>query len=382
MKQETGTEKTTDSNVAVSQLVQLISELGPNVPEIARKLGQYKESVRYRYKEKLLKKGFALQALVNYEALGLRRVIVVADFGDLYKPYANTILTAMNELCYLISFEKTLPESSFVINASVPVAFVSAFEDLFQKLKELGLFTSLEIFVFDWFRVSPMKAESYNFDVGRWDFDWSSQDGGSFEAASYIPSHGEPFDHTDLLCLKELQINPNRSLAEIANKVGLNYKTLVWHFQEHVIRRNLIKGYSVNWIGTSYDYKLEKALHRKHRYLLIDVFVQELRAIERMEILSKIDRLPFLWAEALGKSYFCEVAFPVDSITEGLLYLEKCLSRVRERVNYRILDPTNSLGFTVPYQLYDVVQRKWAFNTVKLLARFENLLIKIRESTN
>jgi DNA-binding Lrp family transcriptional regulator len=382
LKTQAETEKSSDSNAAMVRLVHSLYELGPNIPEIARKLGQYRESVRYRYKEKLLKKGFAVQAMVNHEALGLRRVIVVVDFADLYRPYANTILTAMNELCYLTGFARTLPEGSFVIHASLPLGFISDFENLFEKLKELGLFSNLELFVFDWFRVSRMKAEFYDFDMGRWDFDWSSSPNDpNFEAAAYVPSRGEPFDQIDLLCLKELQIDPNRTLADIAKKVQVKYKTLVWHFQTHVLRKNLIKGYSVNWMGTSYNYELDKALHRKHKYIALDVLVKDLKPIERMELLSKVDRLPFLWSEALGKNYYCQIAIPTDCFTEALLYLEKALVHVKERVEYYIMDTTNAVAFTVSYQLYDTNRGKWTLNSTDLLARFENLLIKIRGSS-
>ncbi|HEY6282801.1 MAG TPA: hypothetical protein VIW22_02645, partial [Nitrososphaerales archaeon] len=74
-------------------MVKLLTELGPDVPEISRRLGQFKESVRYRYKEKILNKGFAVQAAVDHERLGLKRVMLVADFSETYKNYAAAILT-------------------------------------------------------------------------------------------------------------------------------------------------------------------------------------------------------------------------------------------------------------------------------------------------
>jgi len=37
-----------DVNTRTAQLVQLLTEIGPDIPEIARRLGQFKESVRYR----------------------------------------------------------------------------------------------------------------------------------------------------------------------------------------------------------------------------------------------------------------------------------------------------------------------------------------------
>ena len=36
------------SNVKTGQLARMITEIGPNISEIARQLGQFKESVRYR----------------------------------------------------------------------------------------------------------------------------------------------------------------------------------------------------------------------------------------------------------------------------------------------------------------------------------------------
>ena len=85
-----------DTNSRTAQLVKLLTEVGPDVPEISRRLGQFKESVRYRYKEKILSKGFAVQASVDHEKLGLRRVIVVLDFAEGYRKFAQSILSSMN----------------------------------------------------------------------------------------------------------------------------------------------------------------------------------------------------------------------------------------------------------------------------------------------
>ena len=38
-----------DTSYKTAEMVKLISEIGPDIPEISRRLGQYKESVRYRY---------------------------------------------------------------------------------------------------------------------------------------------------------------------------------------------------------------------------------------------------------------------------------------------------------------------------------------------
>lgn len=76
-------------------MVKLISEIGPDIPEISRRLGQFKESVRYRYKEKLLERGLSIQALLNYESLGLRRIEMVVDFAPAFRQFAQTTMAAL-----------------------------------------------------------------------------------------------------------------------------------------------------------------------------------------------------------------------------------------------------------------------------------------------
>lgn len=370
-----------DVNVRTAQLVNLLTKLGPDIPEIARRLGHYKESVRYRFKQKLLSRGLAVQAAVDHEKLGLRRVVSIVKFGEPYERYAEAILTAMSELNYLVSFEMTLPEGFFLINFSVPDEYVPEFLSYIEALKEKGLFTSAESHVFDFFRNTPMRAEFYDFNRGVWDFDLSSTSL-TPEAISYVQVKPARFDYLDLLLLKELQIDATRSLVEIASRLGMNYKKLAWHYSAHVQGAGLIEGYTVNWMGTRYEYKTEKALHRKHKYVRINMLVQCRSDAERLYLMSKSNRLPFLWAEAFGRDYYAEFAFPVDFVNEAMQYLREMLRGFDERVRYFVMDQTNALAFTISYKLFDQEKRRWTFDREGLLRRFESLLVKIKEGPN
>ena len=368
-----------DVNTRTAQLVQLLTEIGPDIPEIARRLGQFKESVRYRYKEKIVNRGFAVQAAVDHERFGLKRIIFVVDFAPQYKEYAAAILTAMHDLAYVNSFAKTLPDGLFVVNASVPVEHAENFSQFINLLSQKGLFSVQRVLPFDWFRTQPMRAEFHDFDTGRWDFDWSSGTSLGNTGADYMPSQRTRFDYTDLLIIKELQIDANQSLVEISEKLKIGYKKLSWHYASHVLKNHLIKSYRVNWMGTRYDYKLEKALHRKHRYLAVDLLVANISEYERMELMAKTNGVPFLWGEACGKHYFAEFAFPVDTITEAFQLLENIIAPVRERATYYVMDITNALSFTICSQLYDQGEKRWMFNNPELASRFDNLILKIKE---
>jgi DNA-binding Lrp family transcriptional regulator len=368
-------------NSRTVQLVKLLAEVGPDIPEISRRLGQFKESVRYRYKEKILSRGFAVQAAVDHERLGLRRVVLMVDFADPYKNYAQSIFSAMNELTYLSSFARELTGTRYLVTLSVPTALEDKIVRFYESLKEKGMFTSVDVMSFDWLRTVPMKAEYYDFDSGRWDFDWSESSSTDKQAAVHTPSERVRFDYTDLLILKELQMDANKSLKEISDNLGINYKKLAWHYNAHVKGKDLIRGYMINWMGTRYDYALEKALHRKHKYFAIDVLVRDVNEYEMMLLRQDMSRLPFVWAEAAGKNYFAMVFLPVDFVVEGLQYLGRVTTAVKDRVILCPLDHTDALTFTISYKLYDAVRKEWKFEELELAKSFEDLIVQIKTNS-
>jgi hypothetical protein len=365
-------------NSRTVQLVKLLTEVGPDIPEISRRLGQFKESVRYRYKEKVISRGFSVQAAANFESFGLRRMVMLVDFADPYSNYAQAIFSAMNELCYLVSFSKQLIGPGYMVMLSVPFGREDEVESFFAGLKEKGLFTSVEVLRFDWYRIAPMKAEFYDFDTGRWDFQLR-EPSTDFQAATYTPTERAKFDYTDLLIVKELQMDANKSLKEISDKLEINYKKLAWHYTAHVKARNLVRGYMINWMGTRYDYALEKALHRKHRYFAIDLIARDVNEYETMTIRKKLDAIPFVFAESAGKNYFARMFIPVDFVVEGLQYLGDVAKLIKNKISLYPLDQTDALTFTISYQLFDQVRKDWAFSRLELTRRFEELIVEIKE---
>ncbi|MGD0476861.1 MAG: hypothetical protein ABSB29_01695 [Nitrososphaerales archaeon] len=369
-------------NARTVQLVKLLTEVGPDVPEISRRLGQFKESVRYRYKEKILNRGFAVQAKVDHEKLGLRRVIAVLDFAEDYRKFSESILASMNELCFLVSFAKTMPGGYYIASFSAPREFIDQLRFFLGAMKEKGMFSRLETVDFDWMRVAPMKSEFYDFDTGRWDFNWTAKVTGDFGSAQYMPSSPAKFDYVDLLLIKELQMDANKSLKEISDKLKVNYKKLAWHYTTHVIARRLLNGYSVNWMGTRYDYGIEKVLHRQHKYFAVVLMVRGVTEYETMSLRQAVDRLPFLWSEAVGVNYFCEFAFPVDFVVEGLQYLTETISAVKERAEIYVVDQSDAASFTISYGRFDQIRKKWEFDLKDLISRFETLIVEIKKETH
>jgi hypothetical protein len=373
--------QTNSVNARTVQLVKLLSEVGPDVPAISRRLGQFKESVRYRYKEKILNRGFAVQAVVDHEKLGLQRMVAVLDFAEPYRKYAQSILWSMSELCFLVSFAKTMPTGYYITAFSVPEEFLQELKHFLETLKVKGFFTRLETLDFDWVRTAPMKAEYYDFDTGRWDFDWSNKIQGDFGTAKYTPAGRSKYDYVDLLIIKELQMDANKSMREISDKIKVNYKKLAWHYMTHIADRKLIRMYSVNWMGTRYDYGMDRALHRQHRYMGILVVVRAPSEFETIAVRQELDRLPFLWSEFVGQNYSAFLTFPVDSVVEGFQYLTGLISKIRDKAEIYFIDQSEATSFSIPYARFDATAKCWTFDEVELVNRFDRLTVEIRDGS-
>jgi DNA-binding Lrp family transcriptional regulator len=372
----------TDTNSRTAEMVKLITQIGPEINEISRRLHTHKETVRYWYSG-LLRKGFTVQASYDYEKLGMKRIVMLVDLDDALKEHAQSLFIAMNNLCYVVSYEKVIPEGIYRVSASVPAELVNDYVAFVQLLKEKGLFKALEVYTFESFRAVPMRSNFYNFETNSWDFDWSSSLPDSSDLRMSPIANKESFDSLDLLLLQELRIDATRSLVEIQanlrkNHIDVNYKTLDWHYRTHVLGRGLIKSYSLNWMGTRYSFESEKAQHKKHTYLLVNIIVRDITDNEKMQLLGAMNGLPFQWAEAAGRNYFTEFAFPSENVTEAFLYLEKALAPVRNRARYFIIDQTRALSFTVEPSLYDEATKKWKFDKSGLASKFESLILQIK----
>jgi len=371
-----------DSETKLKEFVKAIGVLGPDISDKCKTLGVHRETARYWYKKNLLAKGFAVQAAVAYERLGLKYVVMVVDFEDDFEEYVKPILRAMSEFCYVRYYNRTLPKGDYIVHAIVPEGRLEDYASLFEGLRERGIFRSVEIFVADWHRNVPMRAEFFDFDHGVWDFDWKNLAVKHDEKDEITPQGKASFDRLDLEILKHLQLDANTTLTTIAAKAGTSMKNAQYHYWKHVVERGLIRNYRVNWLGTRYDYGLEKAMHRKHHQLLLNLLATQLTERERMEIRAGLNQFPCLWAEAVGEGfYYAEVAFPGEAAAEGYEALARTLRHVRRKYTLQIVDPTNAMGFTLTPQLYDQTEKAWQFRSEELLPKFEGLILKIKRTS-
>jgi hypothetical protein len=371
-----------DSKAQMSEFVRTISRLGPNINTVSKSVGVFKETGRYWYKKKLLARGFAVQASVAYEMLGLKYIIMLVDFEDDFEQYAKPILWAMSELCYVRYYNRTLPGGKYVVHAIVPEERVAGFNSFFEKLKEKGIFRSVELHAANWHRNIPMRTDFFDFERGVWDFDWGKLAVKYAENEEMRSASKVEFDRLDLEILKQLQLDANTTFTKIAVKAGSTMKNTQYHYWKHVVGRGLIRNYRVNWLGTRYDYDLETGTHRMHRQLLLNLLATGLTESEKLEARAGVNQFPSLWAEAIGEGfYYAEVAFPNEAAAEGYGALARTLHRIRRKYTLYVADHTDGMGFTLNPKLYDPAMNAWQFKGEELLPKFEDLVLKIRRTS-
>jgi hypothetical protein len=370
-----------NANAQMSEFVKTISRLGPNINTVSKSVGVFKETGRYWYKKKLLARGFAVQASVAYEMLGLKYLIMVLDFEDDFEQYTKPVLWAMSELCYVRYYNRTLPRGDYVVHAIVPEEHVPEFKSFFGKLKEKGIFRAVDIFVADWHRNIPMRADFFDFERGVWDFDWGKLALKYAENEDVRPVGKVEFDQLDLEILKQLQLDANTTFTKIAVKAGSTMKNTQYHYWKHVVGRGLIRNYRVNWLGTRYDYDLEAGTRRMHRQLLLNLLATGLTESEKLEARAGLNQFPSLWAEAVGDGfYYAEIAFPNEASAEGYGALARTLKRIRRKYVIYVADHTDGMGFSLNPRLYNPELHAWQFKTEELLPKFDELVLKIKRT--
>ena len=358
-----------------------LMEFGPNVNEMARHVGGFKETVRYRYHKYVVQKEFGIQANLNYSRLGFTRLVLLVKLAPQFVPYATAVFMAMSDLCYLKGFQRLVFDGSYILQVAVPASLSGDCAELYSTFQQMGLFAELEINQFEEMRNAPMRPECYDFETGSWSYDWPKLD---VMAANLVPSEKsevEPYDKTDLLILKELDADARRTMVTISKNVGVGYKTIYRHYTDHVLDRGLIKGYRILWPGSRYDFKREKAMTKKHRYIESAVILNDATEGQKAELMSLLNSTPFLWSEASNPGYYAEVYVPPSYYSEFIDYLGAFSRRAEARLRVLMVDQSNALSFTIAYKLFDWETGKWRLNSAEVISRFKNLVMNIRSGS-
>jgi hypothetical protein len=363
-----------------TKLATLLQERGPRITEISRVLGESPETVRYWFKHNILgHRGVAYQAVPNYEGLGFKRIRAVIDFADEYLPHAKDILVALDRLCYLSYYFRIFPSGYYHILMTVPSRFERHYDQLLKDLQDIGIFRNLEVDHLDWIRVMPMKAKYFDFSEGRWDFDWSAVVNEKKKVPHPVSSDAIKYDYEDLRILEKLQVDATRSLGRISRELKMPYQQVYNHFG-HITERGQVSLYRINWPATGPRSQAElRAWQQHHAHMGLEFLVRNSTESERHELMTSLERLPFMWSSGGGDGNFhSEFVVPLEYYSETFQYISEVLLPSRGRTEFNIGDQSNALSFTIQAHLYDKETNAWTDGVDDALARFKKLVMTVK----
>jgi DNA-binding Lrp family transcriptional regulator len=369
-----------------ADFVALLEKRGPSITAIAREMHLSPETARYWYKQCILnRRGFALQAFIDEQEFGLRRVYVFADFDDRFLPYARDIFAVLSTYLGLTYYIRTLPSGTFINSYQIPKERLAELVKALDDLKSLGVFKKFEVMPVNWRRFVPMKAKYYNFTKGVWEFDWASAtEGTSDELPPLAPSKPVKFDYNDLQMITELQANSTRSVRKIAKVLKMDYDVAYRHYT-HIMKQGMIAGYKVRWVETSVKKAEGRANWRdvlfynsQHKYQSMLVLLRNLKQAEQTLVMRKVSAIPFLFNLNGGDgSLYFEMQIPFSYQSEVLHFLHDTVSPYRDSLTFLFTDQSFAMGSSIPSESFDRETNKWTYRSEECVAAFKSLLPKI-----
>jgi len=343
-------------------IVETIKRVGPrNVSLISRLTGIPVETVRYKIRRQLIKNGIGGHISVNYSKLGLVRQWLALNFDGKFRDFAPKMFATLSKTGYLIYYGRILPEGTYISIIALPPRLQAQYVEFLDRLMDLGILASYEMDELAWIRHLSMRPEYYDFETKAWKVNWDSLHQSKVIVKKMLDTEvGEPLvDKSDLLILKELQIDSMKPISQIAKGLGLKPKTVRYHYMEHILRRGLITNFIVRWQGSKEDIQR----------LTLNAFIEFRNLTERslLDLQKAFHRLPFTWFDAVSNNqslYLAFLSLPVTQYISLLNYLRVSVSAYKFGI--KLVDMSCAQAYTIPYEMFNETQG-WVFNPEKTL---------------
>lgn len=357
----------------LAKLAVAIRKAGPrNCSLISRMTGIPVETVRYKIRRQLIRKGVIMRVHADYNKLGLVRTWVNLKFTKEFLSAADRFLDKLSKVSYLVYRGKIIPTGSHIAVFAVPYVGREKFTAFLDELVRLGVLRSYEKKELSVVNYPHMQAEHYDFDKRTWFVDWLKLRPTSDVADEQISDFSSKphCDNIDLLILKELQLNATQPLTKIGRKLGIDPKIVRYHYQEHLMRRGLILRYVLSWFDTQED-RWRKVLYSFME--LRDLNSKELRRAR--EVFASI---PFTWFDSVspdGKFYFVQLIVPLIEFQDLCRYVYNYLPEMVTNSYQTFV--TEAMAYTLPYEQF-TDEQGWDLNMEKALEIVKTAMDEVR----
>ena len=252
---------------------------------------------------------------------------------------------------------------------AVPVVQQEKFRAFLKTLVDQSILRSYKLERLEWVRYLALRSEYYNYRKGEWSIDWKdvaeAQESPPAPPLSFDPPAYPQIDLTDLLIIKELELQATRHFSDMAKKLKINDSTVHWHYRTHV--SHLINSYYVHRLSVG-SKQLTKIMGLIYEFETLSR--REIGAVRRL-----FNNFPFTWNEGGRKDgyYSTVLTIPVEHLNESLRYLTAQLGKHLTKWTTHTLDLTTSTWYTVPFENFDN-KKGWFFDEEKALRSIRSVL--------
>lgn len=191
-----------------------------------------------------------ITANVDYYRLGLSIYTVIASA----QPYLISEAKDLLKTKYTLSIVRCYGEcNGYLVDFCFPVGREEILLNYLSKLRESEVFTRMLIFKRTPFKINRVNfLEYYDLASHKWKvnyLDWAEEVLSASISSEKVPFEGPRiafFDSTDLVILRELEVDGTKDFVDLAKIVGITPQGVRYHYYRHVVGKNLIDGYDIS----------------------------------------------------------------------------------------------------------------------------------------
>lgn len=350
-------------------ILSAMRSLGPRkLLRIARATGLPFSTVYNRVNKLRTRVGLLARVVPSYSRLGLVRVELLAQSMPGNEALLKRAVKLPNWWSVMCSSEGFY--THFSVHA-VPKEHLASFRKYLDRLKELGLVQRYALIrTTDDEPIFPV-FEAFDPETRTWTFDWKSwltlvRTGRIVKRILDPPSWKNLADRTDILLLKELEIDGAKKYVELSKVMGKTLQAAKWRYERSLLRKGLIKSHVLELLP--YPVGISDL-----REIRIDF--SNTAAMNRFY--SNCSRLVFAWglSKVIGQNSLLVRTYTPRAENGNLFGFLSALVRSEAATNYSAI----RLNFeemerqTLSYELFDE-ERGWVFDSKRVMSSLEQLV--------
>jgi DNA-binding Lrp family transcriptional regulator len=223
-----------------------------NLSKVAKAVGISRHALEFRLRRMKSNPEIFLRihTSVYHTNIGLKKAVVFLEAEPGMEHLLFECLKS-NEFWLYICRTFGMGEGCIAIYA-IPADHYNEFEEFIYKLKRLRVASKIQIYWSTCFQGGRISSTWFDSQTDNWVFNWEdwikevqTQDTDLPYTLIEPKSYQICADEIDVQLLMWMELDATKSINEIAEKLGISRQRALYHYKNHLLKRNLIEGYEV-----------------------------------------------------------------------------------------------------------------------------------------